>query len=125
MFVLYKISLLQYTYMDDHCVDVLFPRCPKLLHLSLEALVKTQSDDVRLNCVGGILPQFLFDLFHIQCAVFAILPVNTYEYLQVELCLGVGSGSPIAFFPMNIIYLLTQLYMINFSFTTVKTMSEA
>ncbi|CAK9139716.1 unnamed protein product [Ilex paraguariensis] len=52
LFVLYKISLLQYVYKDDGCADVLFVNCPKLLYLSLEALMKTQSDDVRLNCVA-------------------------------------------------------------------------
>ncbi|XP_022869978.1 protein PRD1 isoform X4 [Olea europaea var. sylvestris] len=68
MFVLYKISLLQYTYMDDHCVDVLFPRCPKLLHLSLEALVKTQSDDVRLNCVAFLTVLARRGFFQSACA---------------------------------------------------------
>lgn len=32
--------------------DILIAFCPKLLRLSLEALMKTQADDVRLNCVG-------------------------------------------------------------------------
>ncbi|CAI9776135.1 unnamed protein product [Fraxinus pennsylvanica] len=68
MFVLYKISLLQYTYMDGHCVDVLFPRCPKLLHLSLEALVKTQSDDVRLNCVAFLTVLARRGFFQSACA---------------------------------------------------------
>lgn len=52
LFVLYKISILQYADKDDAATDVLYPFCPKLLQLSLETLVKTQSDDVRLNCVG-------------------------------------------------------------------------
>ncbi|KAL2463395.1 putative recombination initiation defect 1 [Forsythia ovata] len=68
MFVLYKISLLQYTYMDDHCADVLFPRRPKLLHLSLEALVKTQSDDVRLNCVAFLTVLARRGFFQTACA---------------------------------------------------------
>ncbi|GFY82236.1 putative recombination initiation defect 1 [Actinidia rufa] len=52
LFVLYKISILQYSYKDDDATDVLYSFCPKLLYLSLEALTKTQSDDVRLNCLG-------------------------------------------------------------------------
>ncbi|PSS34576.1 hypothetical protein CEY00_Acc01679 [Actinidia chinensis var. chinensis] len=52
LFVLYKISILQYSYKDDDATDVLYSFCPKLLYLSLEALTKTQSDDVRLNCLA-------------------------------------------------------------------------
>ncbi|KAK2641672.1 hypothetical protein Ddye_023435 [Dipteronia dyeriana] len=51
LFVLYKFSL-QCTHTDGDGADILFAFCPKLLHLSLEALIKTQSDDVRLNCVA-------------------------------------------------------------------------
>ncbi|XP_062105093.1 protein PUTATIVE RECOMBINATION INITIATION DEFECT 1 [Humulus lupulus] len=47
-FVLYRLCLLQ----DGDGDDILSTFCPKLLHLSLEALVKTQVDDVRLNCVA-------------------------------------------------------------------------
>ncbi|KAM6545389.1 hypothetical protein CsatB_026125 [Cannabis sativa] len=47
-FVLYRLLLLQ----DGDGDDILSTFCPKLLHLSLEALVKTQVDDVRLNCVA-------------------------------------------------------------------------
>ncbi|KAK4480098.1 hypothetical protein RD792_013155 [Penstemon davidsonii] len=52
MFVLYKFSLHQYTYMDDGCSDILLAYCPKLLLLSVDVLMKSQSDDVRLNCVA-------------------------------------------------------------------------
>ncbi|KAK3034161.1 hypothetical protein RJ639_034657 [Escallonia herrerae] len=52
LFVLYKISLLQHEKKDDDGIDVLSAYCPKLLHLSLEVLMKTESDDVRLNCVA-------------------------------------------------------------------------
>ncbi|KAI3470063.1 hypothetical protein Pfo_026726 [Paulownia fortunei] len=52
MFVMYKSSLLHYTYMDDSGTDVLLAYCPKLLHISLDILMKSQSDDVRLNCVA-------------------------------------------------------------------------
>ncbi|KAL5849112.1 hypothetical protein ACOSQ3_007178 [Xanthoceras sorbifolium] len=51
LFVLYKLSL-QCMHMDGDGADILLAFCPKLLHLSLEALMKTQSDDVRLNCVA-------------------------------------------------------------------------
>lgn len=52
MFVLYRSALLHYTYMDDSGTDILLAYCPKLLHMSLDILMKSQSDDVRLNCVG-------------------------------------------------------------------------
>lgn len=52
LFVLYKVSALQCMSMDGDGTDILFAFCPKLLYLSLEALMKTQIDDVRLNCVG-------------------------------------------------------------------------
>ena len=52
LFVLYRASVLQYASVDAEGTDLLFAFCPKLLRLSLEALIKTQSDDVRLNCVG-------------------------------------------------------------------------
>ncbi|KAL3621657.1 hypothetical protein CASFOL_036569 [Castilleja foliolosa] len=51
MFVLFRASLLHYTYTDgDSGTDLLLKYCPKLLHLSLDILMKSQSDDVRLNC---------------------------------------------------------------------------
>lgn len=59
--------------MDGDWVDILLTFCPKLFRLSLEALMKTQSDDVRLNCIG--LSQdfnhiFLYFLqFHLQQVV--------------------------------------------------------
>ncbi|KAL8481013.1 hypothetical protein ACS0TY_027519 [Phlomoides rotata] len=52
MFVLYRSSLLHYMCVDDSGTDTLLAYCPKLLHLSLNILMKTQSDDVRLNCVA-------------------------------------------------------------------------
>ncbi|XP_002516401.2 protein PUTATIVE RECOMBINATION INITIATION DEFECT 1 [Ricinus communis] len=52
-FVLYKLSILQCASEegDGAYNNSLFSFCPKLLHLSLEALVKTQDDTVRLNCI--------------------------------------------------------------------------
>ncbi|XP_012078523.1 protein PUTATIVE RECOMBINATION INITIATION DEFECT 1 isoform X1 [Jatropha curcas] len=52
LFVLYKLSILQCQHENGDVVDSLFAFCPKLLHLSLEALVKTQDDTVRLNCIA-------------------------------------------------------------------------
>ncbi|KAK9288539.1 hypothetical protein L1049_016998 [Liquidambar formosana] len=52
LFILYKFSILQYASKDGDGADDLYAYCPKLLCLSLEALMKTQSDDVRLNCVA-------------------------------------------------------------------------
>ncbi|GAB2267206.1 hypothetical protein Dimus_002191 [Dionaea muscipula] len=52
LFVLYRIAVLQCTSRDDEGADLFSAHCAKLLHLSLEALMKTQSDDVRLNCVA-------------------------------------------------------------------------
>ncbi|XP_073134962.1 protein PUTATIVE RECOMBINATION INITIATION DEFECT 1 isoform X2 [Henckelia pumila] len=52
MFVLYRLSLLQYIDMDDNSTDVFAACGPKLVHLPLEVLMKSESDDVRLNCVA-------------------------------------------------------------------------
>ncbi|GAB2249560.1 hypothetical protein Droror1_Dr00012919 [Drosera rotundifolia] len=52
LFVLYRISVLQCTSRDDEGADLLSDNCTKLLHLALEALMKTQSNDVHLNCVA-------------------------------------------------------------------------
>ncbi|KAK1318657.1 Protein PRD1 [Acorus calamus] len=49
LFVLYKLSLCQDPYPNRRNDELLCH--PKLLHLSLEALLKTQSDDVRNNCI--------------------------------------------------------------------------
>ncbi|TYK01656.1 protein PRD1 isoform X1 [Cucumis melo var. makuwa] len=52
LFVLYKLSVIEYASNHSTETDVLSAFCPKLLYLSLEALMKTQNDDVRLNCVA-------------------------------------------------------------------------
>ncbi|KAB1213495.1 Protein PRD1 [Morella rubra] len=52
LFVLYKISILQYTSEDGDGTDVLLAFCPKILYLVVDSLMKTQIDDVRLNCLG-------------------------------------------------------------------------
>ncbi|XP_017975720.1 PREDICTED: protein PRD1 isoform X1 [Theobroma cacao] len=51
LFVLYQLSLHAYTSKDCVGADVLQAFCPSLLRLSMEALLKTQRDDVRLNGV--------------------------------------------------------------------------
>lgn len=60
MFVLYKVSALHYASEDADGSDLLFSFCPKLVRLSLEVLMKTQSDDVRLNCIGLYFILFYF-----------------------------------------------------------------
>ncbi|XP_021749055.1 protein PRD1-like [Chenopodium quinoa] len=52
MFVLYRICILQYSSEDEEGADILFEYCPMILQLSLDALMKTQRDDVRLNCLA-------------------------------------------------------------------------
>ncbi|KAM3756392.1 hypothetical protein ACB098_02G108200 [Castanea mollissima] len=52
LFVLYKVSIFQYASEDGDGTDVLLAFCPKLLHLVVDALIKTQVDDVRLNCLA-------------------------------------------------------------------------
>ncbi|KAL1807105.1 hypothetical protein ACET3Z_030173 [Daucus carota] len=52
LFVLYKILIIQNTFKDDNVTDAFITCGPKLLRLSLEALMKTESDDVRLNCIA-------------------------------------------------------------------------
>uniref|UniRef100_A0A7N0TTA4 Protein PRD1 n=1 Tax=Kalanchoe fedtschenkoi TaxID=63787 RepID=A0A7N0TTA4_KALFE len=51
MFVLYRLVIYHYESIED-LSDDFYGHCPKLLHVSLDALMKTQSDDVRLNCVA-------------------------------------------------------------------------
>ncbi|CAL2228088.1 unnamed protein product [Prunus armeniaca] len=63
--ILLKVSILQYASEVGDGTDFLFAFCPKLLDLSLEALMKTQSDDVRLNCVA-----FLTELAQTQRGLF-------------------------------------------------------
>ncbi|CAI9117522.1 OLC1v1018922C1 [Oldenlandia corymbosa var. corymbosa] len=52
LFVLYKLSLIQAVDDRNNFVEVLEANCAKLFHLSLEALMKTQDDDIRMNCVA-------------------------------------------------------------------------
>ncbi|XP_074306878.1 protein PUTATIVE RECOMBINATION INITIATION DEFECT 1 [Silene latifolia] len=67
MFVLYRICILQYSSKDEEGSDVLHEHCPMILQLSLSALLKTQRDDIRSNCLAllKVLSQrgFLSDAF--------------------------------------------------------------
>lgn len=57
LFVLYKLYFLQSKSAEGDGSDILIPFCPKLLYLLTDVLMKTQNDDVRLNCIGP-LPTF-------------------------------------------------------------------
>ncbi|KAK9141035.1 hypothetical protein Scep_010716 [Stephania cephalantha] len=50
LFVLYRLSLLEGG--NGGNVGDFHLRCPKILYLSLETLMKTQSDEVRTNCIA-------------------------------------------------------------------------
>ncbi|XP_027337587.1 protein PRD1 [Abrus precatorius] len=52
LFVLYKLSVLRSTTAEGDGSDMLIPFCPKLLYLLLDVFMKTQNDDVRLNCIA-------------------------------------------------------------------------
>lgn len=55
LFVLYKLSVLQSTSAaEGDGSELLIPFCPKLLYLLGDVLLKTQNDDVRLNCIGTL-----------------------------------------------------------------------
>ncbi|XVF37892.1 hypothetical protein REPUB_Repub20aG0050200 [Reevesia pubescens] len=55
LFVLYKLSIHGYESKDCSRADVLQAFCPSLLRLTMEALLKTQRDDVRLNGVAFLM----------------------------------------------------------------------
>lgn len=57
LFVLYKLYFLQSKSAEGDGSDILIRFCPKLLYLLTNVLMKTQNDDVRLNCIGP-LPTF-------------------------------------------------------------------
>jgi hypothetical protein len=59
--VLYKLYVLQNTSNEGDGSDMLIPFCPKLLYLLGDVLLKTQNDDVRLNCIGS-LSIFIFSI---------------------------------------------------------------
>jgi len=65
LFVLYKLSALQSTSDEGDGSDMLIPFCPKLLYLLGDVLLKTQNDDVRLNCIGS-LSIFNFNILFVE-----------------------------------------------------------
>lgn len=80
LFVLYKILILQNTFKDDNGTDAFITCGPKLLRLSLEALMKTESDDVRLNCIGLSISisLYLANIF-LQCMIILLFPPYEVE----------------------------------------------
>nr|XP_043632676.1 protein PUTATIVE RECOMBINATION INITIATION DEFECT 1 [Erigeron canadensis] len=52
LFLLYKICSIQHEYVGSNNGDLLCGHSSKILRLSLEALLKTHRDDVRMNCVA-------------------------------------------------------------------------
>lgn len=52
--MLYKLFALHSTSDEGDGSDMLIPFCPKLLYLLGDVLLKTQNDDVRLNCIGSL-----------------------------------------------------------------------
>ncbi|XP_054805363.1 protein PUTATIVE RECOMBINATION INITIATION DEFECT 1 [Prosopis cineraria] len=68
VFVLYKLSILQSTSGGGDGIDTLISFCPKLLYLLGEALMKTENDDVRLNCVALLTVLARRHLFTEACA---------------------------------------------------------
>ncbi|KAK7311436.1 hypothetical protein RJT34_09574 [Clitoria ternatea] len=52
LFVLYRLSVLRSTSAEGDGSDMLIPFFPKLLYLLVDVLMKTQNDDVRLNCIA-------------------------------------------------------------------------
>ncbi|CAJ1850286.1 unnamed protein product [Sphenostylis stenocarpa] len=52
LFVLYKLSVLRSTSAEGDGSDMLIPFCPQILYLLVDVLMKTQNDDVRLNCIA-------------------------------------------------------------------------
>lgn len=69
LFVLFKLVMHQYTSKDADADD-LQTYIPNLLVFALEALLKTENDDVRLNCVGicfSFNPRFQLHVYLICC----------------------------------------------------------
>ncbi|QHN96291.1 hypothetical protein DS421_18g617190 [Arachis hypogaea] len=52
LFVLYKLYALKNTSTEGDDTDILVPFCPTLLYLLGDVLMKSQNDDVRLNCIA-------------------------------------------------------------------------
>ncbi|PKI70238.1 hypothetical protein CRG98_009370 [Punica granatum] len=90
LFVLYKFSLHHYASKECDGTDPFMPCCPKLLYLSLDALLKTQNDDVRLNCIEN--PEKKIQLLvesSIGDYVFEVLRLAGFRDPVVNSCLRV------------------------------------
>jgi len=108
--VLYKLFALQSTSDEGDGSDMLIPFCPKLLYLLGDVLLKTQNDDVRLNCIGS-LSIFNFNILFLEknaCNLLFCFWVSICFSLLVSL-FWTGSdnriGCSFLFFP-----LMTKLY---------------
>ncbi|KAI4317408.1 hypothetical protein L6164_025277 [Bauhinia variegata] len=82
LFVLYKISILESSSTEGDGRDILISFCPKLLYMVGDALMKTQSDDVRLNCVA---------LLAVLARRHAFSEICAYENGSITLCGGDSS----------------------------------
>ncbi|XP_057795046.1 protein PUTATIVE RECOMBINATION INITIATION DEFECT 1 isoform X2 [Salvia miltiorrhiza] len=82
MFVLYRLSLLQYSHMDGCGADVLLSYCPKLFQVSLNILMKSQSDDVRLNCLAFL--TVLVQRGFFQTACINHVEINSMHSFEAE-----------------------------------------
>ncbi|XP_029129412.1 protein PRD1 isoform X2 [Cajanus cajan] len=68
LFVLYKLSVLQSTSAEGDGSDMLIPFCPQILYLLVDVLMKTQNDDVRLNCIALLTMLARRHLLREECA---------------------------------------------------------
>ncbi|KAL1543222.1 protein putative RECOMBINATION INITIATION DEFECT 1 [Salvia divinorum] len=82
MFALYRFSLLHYSHMEGCGTDVLLAYCPKILRISLNILMKSQSDDVRLNCLAFL--TVLVQRGFFQSACINYLESNSMHFSEAE-----------------------------------------
>ncbi|QCE13066.1 Armadillo-type fold [Vigna unguiculata] len=68
LFVLYKLSVLESTSAEGDGSDMLIPFCPQMLYLLVDVLMKTQNDDVRLNCIALLTMLARRNLLREECA---------------------------------------------------------
>ncbi|KAL2332631.1 hypothetical protein Fmac_013844 [Flemingia macrophylla] len=68
LFVLYKLSVLQNTSAEGDGSDMFIPFCPQILYLLVDVLMKTQNDDVRLNCIALLTMLARRHLLREECA---------------------------------------------------------
>ncbi|MBA0764628.1 hypothetical protein Gotri_013959 [Gossypium trilobum] len=85
LFVLYKLSIQGYASRDGLGANVLQAFCPSLLRLSMEALLKTQRDDVRLNGVGMYSPRTSRPPSHVQLCFIMIIIIYPLKLINSNL----------------------------------------